>query len=152
MTENFKMEQFDQAVLNGTLTWWQMELPSGDVYFGEMKAKMLGYPDEMFKTYMDFVNLLHPEDSEKAMQAMRDHISGKNNFYETVYRIKNKDGQYIKFYDCGRIIKKDGEKLVILGFVMKIQDEKNIIKQMEDFKKLILDGNPSIIDLVSKIR
>jgi len=150
--ENFKMEQFEKAVLTGNATWWQMQLPSGSVIFGENKAKMLGYSEEMFKTYKDFMKLVHPEDNEKAMQAMRDHMAGKTEVYETIYRIKNKDGKYIKFYDCGQIIKKEGDELTIMGFVMKVLNDQDIFEQMKNFKDLIISGNPSVVDLVAKIK
>lgn len=150
--ENFKMEEFNKEVLLGNATWWQMNLPSGDVVFGEVKASILGYSDEMFKNYKDFVNLVHPEDSEKAMQAMRDHLSGKAKLYETTYRIKTKEGSYVKFYDCGQITRKDGDNLTITGFVMKVMDDTHIFEEMEEFKNMIIDGKPSIIELVSNIR
>lgn len=152
MEKDFKLEQFNKAVLNETATWWEMNLPSGDVLFGAAKAKMLGYPDEVFKSYKDFMVLVHPDDAEKAMQAMRDHMYGTAKLYETTYRIKNKNGEYLRFYDCGQIIKRDGENLTAIGFVMKINDDNDILEQMNNFKELILDGNPSIIDLISHIR
>ena len=150
--QNFKMEQFNQAVLEGKATWWQMELPSGKVIFGENKAKMLGYPETNFKVYQDFMALVHPDDISNTMQAMMDHINGKVPVYETVYRIEHKNGEYIKFYDCGQIIKKDGDNITIMGFVMRIFDDTDIFKQMKNFKELIINGNPSIIELVAGLR
>ncbi len=46
---NFKLKEFNDAVLSETATWWQMNLPSGDVFFGSAKARMLGYTDDVFK-------------------------------------------------------------------------------------------------------
>ena len=150
--EKFTMKQFDREVLLGNATWWQMKLPSGDVIFGDAKPKMIGYPDSMFRHYTDFIKLVQPEDAEKAMQAMRDHLDGKVNMYETTYRIKHKNGEYIQFYDCGQITKREGADITVWGFVMKIKDGSNIIEQVKDFKKSIMEGKPSIIELVSKIR
>lgn len=152
MENIFKFEEFNKAVLNGTATWWQMDLPSGNVFFGEAKAKMLGYPDRNFKTYKDFMVLVHPEDAEKAMQAMRDHLYGNAKIYETVYRIKNSAGEYIRFYDCGQVIKREGSNVTLMGFVIKVDDDLNVMEQMKNFKELILVGNPSIIDLIAKIK
>ncbi len=98
------------------------------------------------------MNLVHKDDSEKAMQAMRDHITGKEKLYETTYRIKNKNGEYIKFYDCGQITAKEGENITVIGFVMKIKDDIDILEQMKYFKELIISGNPSIVDLISNIK
>lgn len=150
--DNFRQEQFDKAVLNGTATWWQMYLPSGAVSFGKAKAEMLGYPEENFKTYQDFVGLVHPDDNEKVMQAMRDHLEGRAKLYETTYRIKHKNGDYINFYDCGQITKKDGDNLTITGFVLKVDDKIDALAQMKDFKEMVIKGSPSILDLLSKLK
>jgi PAS domain-containing protein len=149
---NIKMADFNNAVMNETATWWEMLLPSGAVTFGSAKAKMLGYPDDAFKHYQDFVKLLEPEDAKLAMQAMRDHMEGKSPLYETSYRIKHKNGEYIKFYDCGQIVERNGESLVVIGFVFKIDDNADIFEQIADFRKLILEGNPSILEIVSGIK
>jgi PAS domain S-box-containing protein len=150
--DDFQMENFDQAVLEGKATWWRMELPSGDVYFGDAKTKMLGYKEEDFQHYQDFTNLLHPEDHDKAMQAMKDHLEGKKNFYETVYRIKTKSGDYITFYDLGQIIEKKEGNTVVMGFVFKVEEDVDIKEQMKEFKRLILEGNPSMLELVKKAK
>ena len=138
------LQKFEQAVFEGKATWWQMDLPSGDVIFG--------YPESNFKHYRDFTNLLHKQDYDKTMNAMRDHMAGKKKFYETVYRIRHKDGEYIKFYDCGQIVKKEGNNITVVGFVWKVQDDENIEAEMKEFKDMIAHGDPSMIDLVKKIR
>jgi hypothetical protein len=79
-------------------------------------------------------------------------MAGKEKVYETIYRIKNKSGEYIRFYDCGQITKRDGDELTIMGFVLKVDNEVDSVGQMKDFKDLIVGGNPSIIELVSKLR
>ena len=148
----FEMEEFEIAVMNGIATWWQMNLPSGVVTFGEAKAKMLGYPDSAFSHYQDFVNLVHPDDRDKIMQAMRDHLDGRTPLYETTYRIKHKNGEYVHFYDCGQIVKKEGDEMRVIGFVLRVQDDVTALEQMKNFKSLLMSGKPSIIELVSKIR
>lgn len=129
-----------------------MHLPSGEVYFGDAKANMLGFPQDKFKTDHDFMALVHPEDSENAMQAMRQHLSGEKPAYETVYRIQNSQGEYIKFYDLGMIIKKENENIELMGFVMKVAENQDILSQINEFKQMILNGNPSVIDLVTKMQ
>ena len=146
------MEEFNKKVLLGEATWWQMEIPSGKVLFGESKAKMLDYPDANFKHFSDFTNLVKEEDREKAMQSMRDCLSEKNKSYETVYNIKKSDGTYVKFYDYGQIIKKENENITVIGFVMKVNNDQDIVQEMKEFKEMILSGNPSIIELISNIK
>ncbi len=148
----FNLEELDKEILEGKITWWQMTLPSGNVIFGEEKAKMLGYPESNFKTYKDFTDLLHKDDYDKTMQAMRDHLEGKKPFYEALYRIKHKNGEYVRFYDCGQILKKDGGEITVIGFVLKVKNDSEILEQMKKFKELILQGEPSMVELVREIR
>jgi PAS domain S-box-containing protein len=150
MEKNSALEFFEKAVSRGEATWWEMELPSGSVIFGDAKAEMLGRDPENFKNYTDFTKLLHPEDHNNAMQAMRDHMEGKNKFYETDYRIKHKDGHYLKFYDCGQIIKKEGESITVVGFVWKLEEENE--EKLEEIKKLILENEETMAHLVQSIK
>lgn len=150
--ENSAMAVFNEAVLNHEAAWWQMELPSGEVLFGDEKAHMLGMEPDHFKKYQDFTSRLHEEDYQKAMNAMKEHISGKKEFYELVYRIKNSKGEYIKFYDCGKITEKNGENITLMGFVMKVKEDKNFEEQMESFRNMILHGKESVMNLVSELK
>ncbi|MDA3802288.1 MAG: PAS domain-containing protein [Patescibacteria group bacterium] len=150
--KNFKMEEFNEKVLLGEATWWQMEIPSGSVIFGEQKAKMLGYPDTNFKNFSDFTSLVKDEDREKAMEAMRACLAEKNELYEAVYNIKKSNGEYIKFYDLGQVIKREGKNITVIGFVMKVHNNEDIFSQMKEFKEMILSGKPSIVELIANIK
>lgn len=152
MTNNFNLEKFNEAVLKGEATWWQMDLPSGEVIFGEQKAEMLGLPEEHFKTYHQFTELLHPEDFESTMQIMKDHIEGKAPAYETTYRIKRSDGSYIVYFDYGKVTKREGDKITLIGFVMKVEDPENFDNDSKEFKEMIHSGEISLFDLFTKAK
>lgn len=113
-------QRLDTAMDAAGLAWWEMELPSGVVFFAENKAKMLGYEAENFFHYKSFTDLLHPDDYPIAMKAMQDHLDGKIDIYETRYRIKCKDGEYKTFYDRGKIVQKKGKNVRVAGIVLDI--------------------------------
>ncbi len=117
-------ERLEAAMEAGNLAWWQMELPSGEVTFSDLKAEMLGYPPERFENYSDFTDLLHPEDYEKAMGAMRDHLDGEKERYEVEYRLQKKNGDYEWFRDVGRITGEEGEYTVVTGVVIDVDRRK----------------------------
>ncbi|MFB6290201.1 MAG: PAS domain S-box protein, partial [Candidatus Bipolaricaulia bacterium] len=117
-------ERLEAAMEAGNLAWWRMELPSGEVEFSELKTRMLGYSPDRFKHYTDFTDLLHPEDREEAMEAMRDHLEGKVKKYEVEYRIKKKDGSYKWFRDVGSVTQLEGEHKVVTGVVIDIDKRK----------------------------
>ncbi|OUJ18141.1 Signal transduction histidine kinase containing PAS domain [Methanonatronarchaeum thermophilum] len=130
-------KRLEDAMEIGGLAWWEMELPSGKVNFNSKKTEMIGYPEDRFNHYSDFTELLHPEDYERAMKAMQDHIEGKSERYEVEYRIQNKHGGYRWFRDVGGITEeKDGYKKVT-GIVIDITDRKQIQEREELLNSLL---------------
>lgn len=112
-----ELEKFEIAMEAVGLAWWWMELPSGVLFCSPNKARMLGYDPDEFYHYSKFTELVHPEDVDRIMQDMQRHLNGEADIYETSYRIKTQQGDYMRFFDRGKIIgKKDGETL-IAGFV-----------------------------------
>jgi len=110
----------------GNLAWWEMHLPSGKVIFDDMKAEMLGYAPERFSTFEDFTSLVHPEDIEKAMQAMRDYLEGNIDVYDVEYRIRTADGTYKFFHDVGGITEKNADTgdIRVIGIVQDVTRRK----------------------------
>ena len=96
-------ERLDLCLSAGNLAWWEMDIKTGKVIFNENKVKMLGYSMNDFRDvdYTAFTNIVHPDDYEKTMKAMRDHLDGKKKLYEVDYRIKTKKGEYKWFHDRG---------------------------------------------------
>jgi len=147
--------RLDSAMASGRISWWELEFPSGDVKFNARKAEMIGYQPEMFKHYSDFTKLLHPEDYEKAMRAMRNHLDGKTDKYEVEYRLKHKNGNYVWFKDIGRITECNENKseIIVTGVVIDITErklaEEMILENEEKFRNLF-DNSPvgkSLTDL-----
>lgn len=127
-------ERIEAGLRAGNIAWWEMELPSGNVIFDNRKAEMLGYAPELFTTYEDFTNLLHPDDYEQAMQAMRDHLQGTTDTYEAEYRLKTSAGNYLWFRDIGRITEIDETAGItrIVGIVEDIHTRKQSQIELEE--------------------
>lgn len=122
-----ELDMLQDAMEASGIAWWMMEYPSGTVFFGPNKIKMLGYEEneaEKFIHYTHFTDLIHPDDYEGAMTAMRALLTSEKDVYETKYRIKKKGGGYVTYYDKGRIVgrNKKGE-LAIAGIVMNVTDQ-----------------------------
>jgi PAS domain S-box-containing protein len=113
--------------------WWEMDIPTGRVIFSKHNSEMLGYAPESFKHSRDLTNLIHPEDYDRAMNAMQGHLNGLFERYEVEYRIKTKSGEYIWFYDNGSIVKKDanGKPLTVSGIVINTTARKHAEDEIE---------------------
>jgi len=122
-----------------------MNVKTGKVIFNENKVKMLGYSKKDFQEvdYTAFTDLVHPDDYEKTMKAMKDHLDGNKKLYEIEYRIKTKNGEYKWFHDRGSIVKKDknGKPLNVKGVVFDITNLKRTeikLKNLNDnLEKLV---------------
>jgi len=121
--------RLESAMEAGGIAWWEMDCLTGTVTFSPRKAEMLGYSPDQFSHYTDFTELLHPEDHEKAMQAMRDHLDGRKQRYEIEYRIKHSAGTYLWFHDIGSITERGegGAPLKVVGLVVNI----TVLKEAE---------------------
>jgi PAS domain S-box-containing protein len=121
-------KRLEDAMQTGNLAWWDMDCSTGKVMCNEQKAIMLGYsPDEFSDAhYTDFTDLLHPDDYERTMQAMRDHLEGKKAKYEVEYRIRTKSGDWKWYYDVGGITERDedGRPLRVTGVVVDTSKRK----------------------------
>ncbi|PWD99774.1 CheR family methyltransferase [Marinilabilia rubra] len=115
--------RLEQAMDAGKMAWWEWDIPSGNVTYDDKKATMLGYhPDEFPNQIYKITELIHPEDFESSMQAMRDHLAGKKENYEVTYRIKRKDNTYGRFFDKGGVVAWDetGKPLKLTGIVADV--------------------------------
>jgi len=119
-------KRLENSMMAGNMAWWELYLPSGNIVFNENKTKMLGYEAEKFTHYSHFMDIVHPEDFDATMQAMSGHISGTKPAYDCEYRIKNAAGNYLWFYDVGKIVENNNGNIIINGIVQDITERKHV--------------------------
>ena len=154
-TARLELEQnqarLELAMEAGGIAWWEMDCLTGEVAFSPRKAEMLGYSPDQFSHYTDFTGLLHPDDHEMAMEAMRDHLEGRAERYEVEYRIQSSEGAYLWFRDTGAVTErnKEGTPLKVVGLVVNVTTMKDAVEALREsekrFKTLFMGSPVSII-------
>ncbi|MFP4418817.1 MAG: ATP-binding protein [Chitinivibrionales bacterium] len=138
--------RLDLALSAGNLAWWEFDIPTGTVIYNVNKVRLLGYQPHQFPYpchYTAFTDLIHGDDHQRTMQAMRDHLTGKKQLYEVEYRIRRKDGEYVWFYDRGSITARDrdGKPLYLKGIVFDISERKKQQQISEETEQRLRKAN-----------
>ena len=138
----------------GNLGHWYWNIKTNAVTFNPLKVTALGYdkseiPEHV--TFQYFTDKLHPDDYQKTMDAMMDHLHGKASAYEAEYRIQTKDGKYRWYYDRGTITRHDagGKPLFLAGIVFDITQKKETQTELEHKNKILAEM--SAMDGLTKI-
>ena len=132
--------QLELVLSVGNVAWWDWNYLTHEVKFSDEKALMLGYdPKELnkFDVY-DWTNQVHPQDYEPMMKAMKDHLEGKTIDYQSIYRIKAKNGTWKWFYDKGSVVERDvaNKPVRITGIVLDMTS----LKESENRYKYLFDS------------
>jgi PAS domain S-box-containing protein len=141
LSEAFLEEKEKEELLKfswtGNLGHWYWDFPSNKVTFNPLKVMALGYsreevPEEV--TYQFFTDKLHPDDYERVMEEMRQHLKGEREVWEVEYRIQTKQGEWKHFHDRGKVTKRDeqGRPLFLSGIVFDITQKKETEKELEE--------------------
>lgn len=115
-------EKLEALMEKSDIPWWEWDIRKNIVKFNPLKVTALGYRVEDFSGsgYQAFTSLIHPDDYERSMDAMRDHLSGKAEIYQIDYRIKDVSGKWHWYLDRGAVTQRDasGSPLVLRGIVL----------------------------------
>lgn len=106
---------------------WDWEISSGTVYFSPQLKRMLGYgPEEMSPVLNTWKDNVHPDDLPMVIQSLEEHIQGKRERYEAVYRMRNRNKHYIWVHDLGTVSLRtsEGNPIRVTGMVKDITDYK----------------------------
>lgn len=120
-------ERMQLALQGGDLGLWDWNLLTGEVYFNERWAQMLGYGrDELDPHVSTWERLLHPNDENHVMRVLEEHLEGRTAHYETEHRLLGKDGGWVWVLDRGEVVERDetGKPVRMAGTHMDITGRK----------------------------
>ena len=103
-------QRLELALAGSGLGLWDWDIRSGEIYLDDRWYLTLGYePGEFTLHYGEWVELLHPQDRDRVMRKLAEHLSGETPQYECEIRIRAKDGSWKWILDRGRVVERDGE-------------------------------------------
>lgn len=122
----FALESAHQGV-------WDHNLLTGETYFSPTWKSMLGYADDdIANTREAWINLLHPDDRERALADTGRHLDGESDQIECEFRMQHRNGNWIWILSRGRTIAQasDGKAARIIGTHTDITSIRSYEKQI----------------------
>jgi PAS domain S-box-containing protein len=114
---------------------WDWNLQTDEVFFTDACFTMLGYePNEMSGKTYHWKDLVHPDDWPGAMKAFATHLRGNSAYYECVFRVKTKAGDWKWVLDHGKIVEKSSknEALRAVGTHIDITKQKEAERELQE--------------------
>ncbi|MGB6166749.1 MAG: PAS domain S-box protein, partial [Geitlerinemataceae cyanobacterium] len=116
---------------DGIFDW---NISTGDAFLSPVFKALLGYEnDQIENTYDGWAGLVHPEDLDRTLAAVRSHLNGKTPQYTAEYRMRCKDGSY-KWILARGIARRDkmGNPVQMVGSFQDISDRKTAETALRD--------------------
>ncbi|GGM44587.1 PAS domain S-box protein [Haloarcula argentinensis] len=148
------MERFNFALEGAELGVWDWNPKTNDVTFDERWTGMLGYTTaELEPHYETWADLVHPDDLDRAEQALEELKDGETDLYQCEFRMRTKDGDWRWIRDLGKVFEwnDDGEAIRAVGIHQDITEERkrqNEIERQRDELVTLDRVNVLVQDLV----
>jgi len=133
---------------------WEENLETKEAYFGERWHRTLGFSDkDAQKPGCSWRDLLHPDDAEKALTLLQEHIEGKKSGYEAEFRMKNKEGSYQWILSRGKVVARDEQQrpLRVLGThtdITRLKHAEGELKRAQDkLEQKVLDRTTELEEI-----
>lgn len=126
-------ERFRLAVEGSRDGLWDWDTRTNYAYHSDRFATMLGYePDELPYTSEAWSELIHPDDIEDAMASVQRYLAGETEVYESVFRMRRKDGEYRWINGRGKaVFDEEGRPTRFIGFNTDITAQKEQAARVE---------------------
>ncbi|RZK12329.1 MAG: PAS domain S-box protein [Flavobacterium sp.] len=94
------------------------------IYINDQIEKLTGYNKTHFlENKLNLIDLIHSDDKERVITAQKNALENNEPFH-FIYRIKNKNGNYVWIEEFGDVITKEGKINYIEGILIDITERK----------------------------
>ncbi|MGB3207157.1 MAG: EAL domain-containing protein [Crinalium sp.] len=125
-------ERYALAAMAANDGLWDWDLNTNEIYFSSRWKSMLGYQEnEISNSPDEWLNRIHPEESERVKAELAAHIEGVTPRFESECQILHKDGTYRWVLSQGIAVKNaDGKTYRMVGSQTDISRRKEVEEQL----------------------
>jgi PAS domain S-box-containing protein len=131
---------------------WQLAENYPVEYVSPNIKNVLGFlPEEFYEGHIQYVDLIHPDDVEKAAQEMAEYSANGTKSFKQTYRLKNANNEYRWVSDFTRIVRNDLNEITHYhGYIIDITEHYLIQEALaEERRRLstLIEALPDAISL-----
>lgn len=126
-------ERYTLAVNGSSSGLWDWNIANDQVFYAPCWKEILGCTDaELPNTVEAWSSRLHPEDRDRVLAALQDHLE-RRTLYNIEYRLRKEDGEYCWLQAQGQAIWNDnGQPIRMAGSITDISDRKKRERILQD--------------------
>lgn len=137
---------------------WELDLSNNKLIVSEIWARMLGYePDELNSRFGSspekFMELLHPDDKQRATASIAEHLEGKSDTYRAEFRLLNKHNEWQWTLSIGQAVRdaKSGKALHMFGIHLDVSDARQLQAALEEARDKAEQATQAKSDFLSNM-
>ena len=140
-------ERMELALLGNHDAVWDFNLVTNEVYYSPRWKEMLGYSeDELPNEANVWDEHVHKQDKEKVLEAIKNHIEGKNEFVDIEHRLQHKNGKWLWIHIRAKaIFDKDGKAIRLIGTNTDITQQKKEQLKTNQLAQMLEQIHDSVI-------
>lgn len=130
---------------------WDWDLEHGTVVFDRRWGAVVGIsPEKLPTSFSEWAPYCHPDDIKQVHTAIENYLSGKNEHFQNIHRLRHVDGHWVWVLGRGRVSRRnrDGKATRFSGTIVDISHAKNMETELDNLYSAI-DASAilSILDL-----
>ena len=128
-----------QVSANCFLDW---DIITDHTYYNSNWSKLLGHGPNVPEEYTgSWRQLLHPDDKEPTLQALRDCIDGREESFDGQMRLQHSAGHWLWLRIRGKVVERDhsGRALRFIGLISDIDQQRQIQEEFVRRNESLLD-------------
>ncbi len=134
---------------------WEWNLVTGELWANEVHQQLFGLTKaDPVPTEQEWKERIHPGDIQKTVSAKNRALTSGQDYWESEYRFRKPDGNYIVLFDRSYIIRDpEGKAVRLTGSMFDITERKKAETKLvdnENYLRTILNTEPTCVKVLNR--